>query len=275
MDLFLEIGKLVTKLRIGDPSLYQSVQQAYHDFLCAPDQPDFLDLTIQLQEVVGKHSEPIKTIFSHHSLEVISSLFRVSLNFETGNGMISVVSKKPQVVLDLALRYVMAYFAFLRGGFLFHGAGIIHMKNGLVFFGPSGSGKTTIARLSPKDLLLNDDLIMIDHEAGGWWMYATPFSNQDQVNPSPARYPLKAMFRLVQDQKVYLEKTNPGTALGELIANIPLITSSNEVAPRLLRIGQEIIQSVSFYRLHFLLDDTFWSKIDEELKELENDSHKE
>jgi hypothetical protein len=160
------------------------------------------------------------------------------------------------------LRVVLAVQAFVRGGMLFHTAGIVHRGQGYAFFGISGSGKTTAAHFSAPDPVLNDDLVLLWPSATGWQMYATPFGRRR----GEARVaPLRALLRLLKDHDVFLASLSPGRALGELVANTPVLSADPLWLPEVLARWEALLSTVPVYALHFRRDATFWEVIDAEL----------
>lgn len=163
---------------------------------------------------------------------------------------------------DYLLRIVFAILIFNNGGILFHGAGII--RNGLayVFFGHSGAGKSTVARLSPNDIVINDDLVALMPAGNAWAVYATPFWNPTQVRPISASAPLAGLYRLVQDKRVDLLPIESGRALAELISNIPVIPDNPFLNAELFVRGKQILDKIPIYQLHFLPNDSFWQVVE-------------
>ena len=160
------------------------------------------------------------------------------------------------------LRVALAVQAFARGGMLFHTAGIVHRGQGYAFFGVSGSGKTTAAHFSAPDPVLNDDLVLLWPSETGWQMYATPFGKRR----GEARIAsLRALLRLVKDSDVFIAPLSPGRALGELVANTPVLSADSLWLPEVLARWETLLNVVPVYALHFRRDATFWEVIDAEL----------
>lgn len=164
--------------------------------------------------------------------------------------------------LSIFVRTCFALQAFERDGILFHAAGVVHRGQGYAFFGLSGSGKTTATRLSPNDLVLNDDLILLRPGASGWEMWATPFG--ENRSPGQDTAPLRALFRLIQAPQDRIERLSPGSALGELVANSPVVNAHPACLPDLMARWQAVQKDVRVRALHFRKDSTFWEVIDSE-----------
>jgi hypothetical protein len=184
------------------------------------------------------------------------------VDFFTGSGDLQVFSSKPEITVDYALRNMIAILAVRNGGLMFHGAGIIHSGAGCLFFGPSGSGKTTVAaHLLAQDTLLNDDLVLVMKVKDRWQIFGTPFTHPEQQEPTSGSGPLCGMFRLVQDQDVFLEEITRGQALAELVGSLPVLAAIPAMTPLLLARVDELIDSIPVQRLHFLPDFSFWEVV--------------
>ncbi len=164
------------------------------------------------------------------------------------------------VDLDYFVRTAFAVRAFDQGAILVHAAGIVHRGGGYALFGQSGSGKTTAARLSKGKPVLNDDLILLRPGETGWEAWATPFGRRRA--PEVCSAPLRALFRLTPASEDRLEPLPPGVALGELVANSPVVNADPERSPALLARWEEVLQAVPAALLRFCKSDTFWGMID-------------
>jgi hypothetical protein len=166
---------------------------------------------------------------------------------------------------DLALfvRTCLALQAFERGEILFHAAGTVRRGRGYALFGLSGSGKTTAAGFSPDGVVLNDDLVLVRPAGTGWEVAATPFGGGRR--PEPRSAPLRALLRLVQAPQDRLEPLGPGAALGELVANSPVVNADVARLPALLARWGAVLAAVPIRALYFRRAATFWEVVDAEL----------
>lgn len=162
------------------------------------------------------------------------------------------------------VRTVFALRAFDAGALLLHAAGIVHRDVAYALFGHSGSGKTTASRLSSSKPVLSDDLVFLQRTESGWEAWATPFGRQRVREVRSA--PLRALLRLVQALEERLEPMPRGVALGELVANSPVVNADPARSAALLLLWEGILRSVPVYFLHFRKSDIFWEVIDAQLE---------
>ncbi|MBN2002158.1 MAG: hypothetical protein JXA21_02275 [Anaerolineae bacterium] len=193
----------------------------------------------------------------------------------TGNGFLGHISAAgecatlrahPQATpadVGYFLRVVLAVQGFTRGGLLFHAAGIAHRNRGYALFGVSGSGKSTAARLSAPDPVLNDDLLVLWPDEDAWRIYATPFGMNLGAAGSSIR--LHALLRLVKAPRVFLEPLPAGRALGELVANTPVLAGDVSWLPEVFARWEKVMSKIPVRALHFQKEPTFWEVIDAEL----------
>jgi hypothetical protein len=257
----ISIGNIGIVLNVESEALADRIRPAYQDFSGEADEKIWIEITTSVSKLRNSPENP-RLVFNEGSIQFDASQLEGSINYLTGYGRLTVSPDSPGSAVEYALRIVIAILAFKAGGFLFHGAGILHRGSGYLFFGPSESGKTTVAKLSVGDVILNDDLVLLSKEDGHWIIRATPFTNPGQVKPTYSGAPLSAMFRLVKDQIVYLESMSRGQALAEFVANIPVLTGITEFAEDLLIQSENLIKDIPLYRLHFTLDKSFWKLVD-------------
>lgn len=178
-----------------------------------------------------------------------------------GTGQLAISSRQPVEEVDYFLRVAAALLLFRQGGFMFHAAGIVRDGRAYLYFGYSGSGKTTVSRLSHAlgDTILNDDLLFLVPSAGGWTVHSSPFWNPTQVKPNGLESaPLAGLFRLVQAKTVFTVPMQPGQAVAELVASVPVLGLDPGRTLAILARCQRLSRDVPVHHLHFLPDDSFW-----------------
>jgi hypothetical protein len=258
----LVIGGLRLAVECDDAALAESLCRRYSPFMSSGRV--HLHVRVHLNGTLRTGMPDPTIVFSAGLVRFTTPGYEGFINTQQGEGELWLSCAQPVDEVEYYLRVACALLAFQSGGLLFHAAGIVRDGRAHVFFGHSGSGKTTVARLSSDAIVLNDDLLLLmPAESGnGWRVHATPFWNPTQVSPAGAlSAPLAGMFRLVQDTRVFLEAMEPGQALAELVASVPVISADSARLTGLLERGWRLIGAAPVYRLHFVPDASFWAVI--------------
>jgi hypothetical protein len=162
------------------------------------------------------------------------------------------------------LRALTAEFIVTRGGLLLHGAAVVRGGRAYVFFGPSGSGKTTVTRLSPRDLVLSDDLTLIVPSEDGFRAAGIPFGMaHHHVPDSNEAFPIAGLHRLVQSADVRRERVQGAAAMAEVIGSLPFVLDGEGHPRAAMENAARLVAATPLWRLHFRRDDAFWNVIEE------------
>ena len=255
-------------LEIPHPRLRQRVAERFHAF--AVDRPPALRLTVDLVGYERAHSMVDQGMhFDGGLLRFNGSGYLGHIDEgrgdRVGNGHLALSSRQPVEDVDYFLRVGAALLMHRLGGMMFHAAGIVRAGRAFLFFGYSGSGKTTVSRLSQAlgDSVLNDDLLFLTppnpEKASGWTVHSTPFWNPTQVQPDGiGSAPLAGLFRLVQAKQVFAAPMQPGQAVAELLASVPVLGLDPARSLGTLARCRQLSRDVPIHHLHFLPDDSFW-----------------
>jgi hypothetical protein len=108
--------------------------------------------------------------------------------------------------------------------------------------------------------VLSDDLVLLRLGDAGWQAWASPFGRHRV--PEVRSAPLRGLFRLEQGPEDRLEPLSLGVALGELVANSPVINADPGCSLALIARWEEILKSVPIALLKFRKSDTFWEIVD-------------
>jgi hypothetical protein len=269
----LAIGPLGLSLATANAQLHAAQQRAYHAFTSDPAIHSNL-LRLHFAFTAGAAPDTWPFEFQAGQLHFAADYYTGTIDLAQQQGQLTFTSLQPFEAADYFVRTALALLAFEAGGLLFHAAGLAHHDRGYAFFGYSGSGKTTVARLSSHARLLNDDLVVLlpeashpaataTREADRWQLIATPFSNPTQVQPTDhQRVPLTALYRLIQDRRVFLEALDPAVAIAEVVASSPIVCADPDRALALLDRAAQLTRAIPVQRLHFLPDASFWDVID-------------
>jgi hypothetical protein len=254
----LAIGCLDVDLLLGNNILEDAFRKRYELFLRSDHRGSY-PVTITWQNSAGNPEQfDPQVTFSPGAIHMSAPAYFGEIYPKRGASL-QLTSPDPIMGIDHFLRVVVSALAFDAGGLLFHGAGILRHGKGYVFFGPSGVGKTTVSRLSGRDCVLNDDILLLQPGGSGWSAFSTPFWNPTQVKPTNQSMPVNGFYRLVQDQTVYLEPMSAAQAVAELVAHTLYLPVDPLRLPVLLERSTQIRDEIpGFYWLHFLEEDSFW-----------------
>jgi hypothetical protein len=165
--------------------------------------------------------------------------------------------------LENVLRFLCACTILDRGGLLVHGAGIVRGGRAHVFFGHSGAGKTTVTALSPRDLVLSDDITVVLPAGDRFVACGHPFGMaHHRVPDTTDSFPIAGLYRLLQSREVRLEPLDRGRGLGDLASCLPFVMQDAASAARALDIAAALLRTVPSWRLSFRKDDAFWGAIE-------------
>lgn len=259
-DCCLTIAHIGLRLRCADAEIATALRQRYAAFLCENAAQLTLDVVIDGDRQCGN----IEVVMVGWTVRDAAAPEQSWLDVAQGCGQVVVSHAHAGELIEYWLRVAYALLVFRAGGLLFHAAGVVRNERAFLFCGRSGSGKTTVARLSPHNVVLNDDLLVLMPDASnGWIAHATPFSSPTQVQPAgPCCAPLAAVLRLVQDTTVVVRPMHAGLALAELLANAPVVSANPAFSAELIARCQQIERAVPVRHLHFLPDPSFWPVVE-------------
>ncbi len=159
-----------------------------------------------------------------------------------------------------------ASFILRQGGLLLHAAGVVRGGRAHIFFGPSGAGKTTVTRLSPRDVVLSDDLTLIvpGTDGAGPQAVGIPFGMaHHHVPDTNGSFPIATLNRLVQSPLVRRTEIPYSQAVAEVASSLPFVMQETGQAMLAMEIAAAILRDVPVHRLEFRRDDSFWSVVEE------------
>ncbi len=258
--IIVEIAGIGVRIDLDNIQLFHELTNRYHEFIGGDAYSAHIRI---LADSRGKSAGFITSLVEFQGGKAIFNQpgYNGFFDHELNYGELALTSSHCLEDADYFLRVVYAIMVFEFGGLLFHAAGIVRKGQAYIFFGHSGSGKTTVARLSPQDVVLNDDLLLLIPREDGWQAYATPFWNPSQIHPHRNHAPLKGFFHLVQDQSVFLRSISKGKALAHMVSCVPVIASDPSRSGKVLERCSTLLALVPSFDLHFLPDNTFWQAI--------------
>lgn len=257
----VRIGPLAFEIRSTVAGVIDSLMARYPGFIVAPVCEPDMRLEVFVTGSLRPPGSPDPQVKREGDRLLFSAPgFQADLA-DDGGARLELSAVIPVLEVDFFLRLVAGILALRRDGILMHTAAVVRDGWAYLFFGHSGSGKTTASRLSAPRQVLNDDLVLLLPEDGGWAAYGTPFTNPTQVPPTPGRALLDGLYRLVQDPRVYIRPISRAVLLAELLSCVPILAIMPQETQHVVRIESDVIQKVRGGYLHFRKDPDFWDVI--------------
>ncbi|MEW6608376.1 MAG: hypothetical protein AB1414_13180 [bacterium] len=259
-EIRIEVGGIILSIKTNDYELNELMKRKFYAFLSS-DSPQLV-VEIQVKEKIQTGSEGSKCVVDEWRV-----LFSKGYSYA---GIADFKQKKGQVIIipseknntESIIRRFLSYFLIEFNGFFLHAASVVVDSNrGFIFCGKCGCGKTTIANLSDKYTVLNDDMSLIRKINNQYKVYSTPFYGNRINSYVWAR--IESLLFPKKDKEVYIKKYSIYSSLKEIIPNIFLLFGvlHHFQREKVFNLCSEIIEKVPCYELHFLKDGTFWTHI--------------
>ncbi len=161
------------------------------------------------------------------------------------------------------LRVLCAWAAIELKGFLIHGASILKDGKVHIFFGPSAAGKSTLAEISKEGDVISDDLTIIIPSEEGLIALGSPFrGTYEKGKIVKGKFPVVAFYRIIKDDKDFIEIKNPSIYFADIIANIPFVVDKLGQRRDIFEQIRKNMIRVPVYYLHFSKKGNFWRAIE-------------
>jgi hypothetical protein len=257
-SLRLAVGPLRFEVACEDPGLAAALGRRYGPFR-AGGPPD-LSVAVALG---APEPAPERVAAAGPLAALAGPAMAARVDLAAGRASLLARPAAAEEAVEQLLRVACALLACDRGGLLVHAAALASAGRAFLFLGPSGAGKTTVARNAAGRAVLNDDLALLWPAAGGWDVFATPFSNPTQVPPAgPASARLAALLHLVQAPELARTPLAPARAVAALAARAPIVGTDPARGIALLHRARTICAIVPSATLQLRPDPDFWQLID-------------
>lgn len=259
----LKIADMLVALDLADAGKRAAVCERYREFLVTEGEPQVM---IHVKVQPGARFVPMQAGPWVIELDDERGRLRYRSHFDAGWMEIergrAFLEMAPEADVENFLRVLYAQLCLRAGGLLLHAAGVVRDEAGFVFFGPSGSGKTTVARLSLKETVLSDDLVIVKLLGDKVRVYGVPFRGDFPEAPRVNRSAeLRGLFTLIKAPGHSVAAVAGPEAIARLLACVPFVMTDAMRAARVMQIGRQLIGRVPVRALHFRLDSGFWGKI--------------
>jgi hypothetical protein len=283
-SLAFNLSGLAMRFEGLDDPLAEASRRRFRAYLCGPgDASSFLRVSVHADPIdyyvrpdrgerpegyyrlhIVHHEQVIRMVTYSMAAWIDLARARAGLAFGAGE------FDPRERALENFCRVAVAWSAVDRGGFLVHGASIVREGRGYIFFGKSASGKSTLASLTPEGRVISDDLSLVLPGPDGPVVAGSPFRGTYRAgDPVIGTFPLAGMFRLVQDDRTYVETPDRMYAFAEYVANLPFVNDALHAYPKLLDTLEVAVTGLPIMVLHFRKQPDFWPAVDAALQGLE------
>ncbi|HDP97843.1 MAG TPA: hypothetical protein ENN22_01505 [bacterium] len=270
----LKIADLPIVIMAENRDLIESAKTRYQKFLYR--RTNFcLAIDIHLSDNIhfpnpdGTENFFNEQVFQEGRCCIRSNYFTGYIDINNNYGKVLCSNFDPLSWLEHFLRIAYAVVAIKNETIVFHGAGLIADKKGLVFFGPSGCGKSTVTRLSKHCAALGDDMIAIKKKNDHFNVYATPFnSEKNGFLLTNTEAVIKGFYRLIQHKTTFINKMSRANALAELLASISSINKNYQGSLTALSLCTQLVERIPCYELYFTPDNLFWRFLDGDAEQI-------
>jgi hypothetical protein len=270
----LKIGDVCCSLVLNSQRHCSSLKSYYNNFL-SNEEPDFTVYT-NITQSEEKIVLPVSIIMSKtvdgNNFNFHSGLIKGSINREARKCTIDVNHILFRRIRLFEHFLFQIYYTVLNDlnskkseSFLLHACSVEKEGTGYVFTGPPESGKSTIARLSSKHNVLGDEIALIKEQNENYYIESTPFRG-DFKESNKGKVKLGGIFLIKHGKKNIIREIGKKEFVTSFIREIIypatlLSTDKLEIYSKMFEISSSIADTVPFYELSFLPDETFWNNI--------------
>jgi hypothetical protein len=263
-ELIIEVADHPVSLEVEGDSFLHPIREAYERFL-SNKHPEWCLRIYPDDSLAIREESSVGLTFSNGEVRIVDDYLMGFLNLGSNDGEVRVNPVWFMPSLATFIRNLFTLILVLKNnGLVLHALGVLKDGEVYVFLGPSGSGKTTVAQLSPEYVILSDDIVFIKPFGRSYVVFPTPcwgdMQRGDRVNKG---YPLKMMFKLIQDTEVYLKPFGLAEAISEIFT-VPHIPQDSLPMGDLLNRYHRLLKEIPCFEMHFTKDGRFWEVIGRE-----------
>jgi hypothetical protein len=263
-NLTIEVADHPVLLEIEGDSFLHPIREVYQRFL-SDKHPECRLRIFPDDNLAIREESSVGLTFSNGEVRVVDDYLVGFINLGSNDGEVRVNPVWFMPSLATFIRNLFTLILVLKNnGLVLHALGVLKDGEVYVFLGPSGSGKTTVAQLSPEYTILSDDIVFIKPFGRSYVVFPTPcWGDMQRGDRENKGYPLKMMFKLIQDTEVYLKPYGLAQAISEIFT-VPHIPEDSLPIGDLLNRYQKLLREVPCFEMHFTKDGGFWQSIERE-----------
>jgi hypothetical protein len=161
------------------------------------------------------------------------------------------------ILYDFLQILIINYLAYRKEGLILHACAVKDREGrGLAFAGRSGNGKSTLARFwhyNTKEMILNDDRVLVRKTNRGWIAYGTPWHGEfgDYMDSHPGSVALTNLFFIEHAKKNFAQAVDGVDAFKLLYPTLIPIFYDEAQINNVLNLCEELIGSTPCCKLGF------------------------
>ena len=251
---------------VNAASIYAPAIEQTHRYFLSEGKPEIVIDVIAQKKTNTKHE--VRLMFAKNMLIISDECSSAFFDCQGHKGTITIDSRDRRWISSLAtfLRNVfMLQLVVKDRGLLLHAAAILKEEEAFIFAGPSGAGKSTVAKLSTGKTVLDDEVVAVKEVGNDFFVFPMPSWGTMQTNARENKpYPIRALYKLIKDKKVFLESIRPAEALADIFT-VPCLPPELVPWENMTSSFLKLIRRVPYYGLHFLPEESFWTCIENAL----------
>ncbi|MBC8494621.1 glycosyltransferase [archaeon] len=258
-DLKINIADLTVKVMSESKLFLKRIENDYKHF--ETKKPESIKLFLSIQ---NKVDSSLETIYEDKTL-----LLQIEKNKEQAYAWIKMPNSK--YACGKALKMTFASILYDKQTIFLHASSIVRNNKGYVFCGEKGAGKSTIASLSDKSAVLNDETTIIQKKNKQFFLYGNPlggeyFKFKETLKPNSKTVKLHRIFFIKQSDSHTLSEISRANVIMELTKEemfFKFITRKKDEYEKVFELIKNISKEVKCNYLYFKKDKHFWREIDE------------
>lgn len=239
----------------------RDIERRFDSFITSPESPassDLIPLTLRLTTDWGdwpRDGEQVPSLEVTPQAEACWRLRRTDLWGELDRPARTVTAAMaPQgPVMEECLRLLMwLELAAQSGvdGLIVHCGCAVHGGRAWCFPAASGTGKSTLIRLTPGELALSDEFVLLTRDdEGRWSAWPSPFWNWERqlaADVAPWRaYPLAGVALLAQSPETRWSPAHPLDVLVPFMEQVIAFNAFGQEAARTFELAAELVESLA------------------------------
>ena len=263
-ELTIEVADHPISLELEGDAFLHPMREAYHRFF-SDKHPECRLRIYPDDSLTIRDESSVGLTFSNGKVRIVDDYLMGFIHLGSNDGEVRVNPVWFMPSLATFIRNLFTLILVLKdNGLVLHALGVLKDGGVYVFLGPSGSGKTTVAQLSPEYVILSDDIVFIKPLGRSYLVFPTPcWGDMQRGDRENKGYPLKMMFKLIQDSDVYLKPYGLAHGISEIFT-VPHIPHDSLPLRDLLHRYQGLLREVPCFEMHFARDGRFWEAIERE-----------